>query len=74
MKTLQKAQMRCFYMQLEGSGEGTAAVASSQNESMDLFGDYFSQESPRGNQVRASIRAVLRGQTFEPNVEYSQPQ
>ena len=49
MKTLQKSQMRCFYVQLEGRGEGTAAVASSQNESMDLFGDCFSQESPRGN-------------------------
>lgn len=30
-------------------GEGTAAVASSQNESVDLFGDCFSWESPWGN-------------------------
>lgn len=34
--------MRCFCLELEGRREGTAAAASSQNESMDLFGDGFS--------------------------------
>lgn len=32
-----------------GRGKGTAAVVSSQNESMDLFGDCFSWESLREN-------------------------